>query len=528
MNKFFEDKKRKINNKNGWITCPKCSFQSPDYSKYKTCIECGYNFKMTALERIGIICDLDSFNQIDEDKNEQNDKILIGYGKIDDIEVAIGVMDSTYMAGSIGTYLIDKIVYLIDYAKNNKLPLILFSASGGIKVQEGVNALVGMAKLANAISEYKETGIFISYLTNPTYGGLNASLSSLGDIIISEEDTNIGFSGKKVIENELHESLPQDFQTVDYQFNNGFIDIIVKRDESKKTISRILKQYKYNKENIDQTPNKSINKDRCEEGFNQELLINKKELINEIRSEKHIRPYQIVENVFEDLLELHGDRISKDDSSVKCFLAKVNEQYVNVIYVNRRNNIQENIENNFGMINPEGYRKVHRFIKLSEKFLAPIVIFVDTPGANASTEAERNGQASVIANLLENIVKVKVPMISFITGEANSGGAIALITSDYLVMVKCSYLSVISPEAYVDIVYKGNKTIDEITKELKILPSEMIESGIIDEIIDDDEYGNLIKNIKEVINKKIIELKDIKKEELVERRKNKIRNWGNI
>ena len=112
-----------------------------------------------------------------------------------------------------------------------------------------------------------------------------------------------------------------------------------------------------------------------------------------------------------------------------------------IIYVNRRNDLEENIANNFGMISPEGYRKANRFIKLSEKLSTPIVLFVDTPGANAGIDAEMNGQAVAIASFLQDISNIKTPIVSFITGEANSGGAIALITGDYLVMTEYSYLS---------------------------------------------------------------------------------------
>ena len=254
--------------------------------------------------------------------------------------------------------------------------------------------------------------------------------------------------------------------------------------------------------------------------------MDKLELIKEIRTEKHIRPYNIVENIFRSFIEIHGDRISKDDNSIKCGFAKLDDMFVSIAYVDRRNNINENIITNFGMINPEGYRKVNRFVKLSEKLNSPIIFFVDTPGANAGYEAEKNGQAVAIANLLQDISKIKVPIISFITGEANSGGAIALITGDYLVMLEHSYLSVISPEAYIDIIYKGKEKIENVINELNILPTDMLHNKIIDEIIEDNNDEKLMEEIKTIINNKIIELSNITKEELLNKRKRRIKNWG--
>ena len=481
--------------------------------------DCECNPKIRCSERLEIICDEGTFNDIDKDNNGKRDNIIIGTAKINGFDIAIGIMDPSYLAGSIGTYLIDKICNLINYANEKELPLIIFSASGGIRVQEGVKALVGMSKLSKAINDYKEKGLFISFLTNPTYGGLNASLSMLGDIIIAENDCKIGFSGARVIEKELHQELPHNFQTTEFHYENGLIDIVVSRDKEKKMIARILEQYNNKnktKEKIKKSLNNRVNNEK----------ISKLELLKNIRNEKHIRPYQIVESMCSSLVEIHGDRISKDDNSIKCFFAKIDDIYLNIVYVDRRNDIKENVKTNFGMINPEGYRKVNRFIKLSEKMNSPIVFFVDTPGANAGYEAEKNGQAVAIASLLQDISRVKVPIISFITGEANSGGAIGLITGDYLAMLEHSYLSVISPEAYIDIIYKGKESIENIVEELRILPSEMLDDKIIDEIIDDNNFENLIEKIKIVINNKIVELTNITNDKLIENRIKRIEKWG--
>lgn len=523
MNDIFKNKKRIINCKKDWNSCPKCNIQFENYNQYKTCTNCGYNFKMTCNDRLDLICDSGTFQEIDNENKNDKDNIIIGVANINGYKVAIGIMDSFNMAGSIGVYLINKLCYLISYAKNYHLPLIIFSASGGIRVQEGVKALVGMSKLSEVINEYKKNGLFISFLTNATYGGLNASLSMLGDIIISEKDCKIGFSGTRVIKNELHQDLPDNFQTTEFNYENGLIDIIVSRDKEKGIISRILEQYNNKNNKNNENNEKAIVKREIKEYTKK---MDKLELIKEIRTEKHIRPYNIVENIFRSFIEIHGDRISKDDNSIKCGFAKLDDMFVSIAYVDRRNNINENIITNFGMINPEGYRKVNRFVKLSEKLNSPIIFFVDTPGANAGYEAEKNGQAVAIANLLQDISKIKVPIISFITGEANSGGAIALITGDYLVMLEHSYLSVISPEAYIDIIYKGKEKIENVINELNILPTDMLHNKIIDEIIEDNNDEKLMEEIKTIINNKIIELSNITKEELLNKRKRRIKNWG--
>ena len=483
----------------------------------KYCLQYDFNnVRISAMERLKLICDENSFIEIDKENKKENETILIGIGKIHNLNVAIGIMDANYMAGSIGTFLTNKLCFLIKYAKINKLPLLILSSSGGIRVQEGVNALVGMAKLSAVIKDFKEDGLFISFFTNPTYGGLNASLSMLGDINIAEEGCKIGFSGARIIENELHQNLPKNFQTEEYNLENGYIDIITSKDNEKETIYRLLEQF-YHHNNTKEIQYKETKTNTS---------INKLDLIRQIRSEVHIRPETIVNNLFTDLIELHGDRVHKEDNAVKCFFAKLNDIDLSVIYVNRQNNLQNNILSNFGMIRPDGYRKINRFIKLSEKMKSPVVIFIDTQGADAGIYAEENGQASAIANLLQDISKISVPILSFITGEANSGGAIALTTGDYLCMLEHSYFSVISPESYSDIVYKGKKKIDEVIQEMRILPKDLIDEKIIDEIIQDSDFENMIEEIKAIINNKIHCFSELTKEELICRRLDRIENWG--
>ncbi len=469
--------------------------------------------KLSANERIKIICDSNSFEELNLNNNSE---IVSGIAKINDIKVAICTMDASYKAGSVSKDAIDKIVKTIYFAKDNKLPLIVVSASGGIKITEGVRALVGMSKIALAINEYKKDGLlYISYITNPTYGGIYASISTLGDIIIAEENSMIGFSGKKVIEKEFDEILPKNFQTADFCFENGLIDIISNRYNCKRSISRILEQY-----------NRNIEKNNDLKQDSKTIQLNKIELLNNVRANVHIRPRAIFDELFSDAIEIHGDRLKADDKAVKCLLAKIDNDYVSVVYTDKTNNLNENIENNFGMIKPEGYRKIKRFFKLSEKLSSPIVIFVDTPGADPTCYSEMNGQSNAIADVLEEISEIKVPIVSFITGEANSGGAIAITTSDYLAMFSSAVFSVISPEAYRDIVYESDIQIEDFINELRISAKEMIEDKIVDEIIDDTNFKSLINNLKKIIKNKIYKLSLLPKNQLIKNRKEKIRRWG--
>lgn len=226
------------------------------------CPKCGYHMKLTAHERIRQILDENTFVEMDkrmrlkegldfpgyEDKLNKLQKktglyeaVVCGTGKIEGKKVALAIMDSNFFMGSMGSIVGEKITRCIEYATRKKLPLIIFATSGGARMQEGINSLVQMAKTSAALAKHKEEGLlYISYLTHPTTGGVSASFAMLGDIILAEPQTLIGFAGKRVIESTVKESLPKDFQTAEFVLEKGFIDLIVERKDSRQILSTLL------------------------------------------------------------------------------------------------------------------------------------------------------------------------------------------------------------------------------------------------------------------------------------------------
>ncbi len=246
--------------------CPACKESVPvgTLAKEKwVCSYCGHYLTVPVMGRIGMVCDEGSFkemwpelkssNPIDfpeyEDKlkalklkSGRNDAFLAGKARINDIKVAIGVLDSRFLMGSMGTVVGEKIARLAEHAEKRKLPLIIFSASGGARMQEGLFSLMQMAKTAAAVEHFKNKGgLFISCLTNPTAGGVSASYASLGDIIIAEPDALICFAGPRVIEQTIGQKLPKDFQHSEFLLKHGMLDMIVERKDLKQTLHKLLK-----------------------------------------------------------------------------------------------------------------------------------------------------------------------------------------------------------------------------------------------------------------------------------------------
>ena len=181
------------------------------------------------------------------EKTGLEEAVACGTGKINDEDVVICIMDSGFLMGSMGSVVGEKITYAIEQAIEKKFPIIIFSVSGGARMQEGIISLMQMAKTTSALTKLDEAGLlYISVLTDPTYGGVTASFASLGDIIISEPKAMIGFAGQRVIEQTIGEKLPEGFQTAEFLLEHGFIDKIVERKDLKETLSKLIKYHKTN------------------------------------------------------------------------------------------------------------------------------------------------------------------------------------------------------------------------------------------------------------------------------------------
>lgn len=245
--------------------CPAChdSVLLEDLMKaHYVCPTCGHHLKITARERLRELCDPKSFSELDkrmamvdsqtfpgykeklldfQKKTGSYEAVITGTCKIQNHKVAICVMDSNFMMGSMGQVVGEKITRCIEHATKKKLPLIIFTTSGGARMQEGILSLVQMAKTSAALAAHKDAGnLYISYLTNPTTGGVSASFAMLGDIILAEPNALVGFAGKRVIESTINETLPPDFQHAEFVLEKGFIDKIVKRKAMRKTLGKLL------------------------------------------------------------------------------------------------------------------------------------------------------------------------------------------------------------------------------------------------------------------------------------------------
>ncbi|GMQ59521.1 acetyl-CoA carboxylase, carboxyltransferase subunit beta [Vallitalea sediminicola] len=248
-----------------WIKCNNCGeiiYRDDFEARDQICTKCHKHFRMDSESRISQIIDSGSFKELNANIGTKNildfpdylDKIsalqkktglkegvITGEGRINKVKVVIAVMDSRFMMGSMGEAVGEKITRAIEHATNKKLPIIIFTASGGARMQEGIVSLMQMAKTSSALAKHSEAGLlYITVLTDPTTGGVTASFAMLGDIILAEPGTLIGFAGARVIEQTINQKLPEGFQKAEFLLEHGYIDMIVERRDMKNTLYKLL------------------------------------------------------------------------------------------------------------------------------------------------------------------------------------------------------------------------------------------------------------------------------------------------
>ncbi|MCL2592279.1 MAG: acetyl-CoA carboxylase, carboxyltransferase subunit beta [Defluviitaleaceae bacterium] len=248
-----------------WTKCPKCekTIYVKELSDHKVCVVCKNPFRIGVNERLGITVDENTFSELFANirtKNPMNfpnyekkidevckktgiqEAVISGECEINGEKCIICIMDSNFIMGSMGSVVGEKITRSFEHATENNLPIVIFTASGGARMQEGINSLMQMAKISAAAARHNEKGLlYITVLTDPTTGGVTASFAMQGDVILSEPNALIGFAGARVIENTIKQKLPEGFQRAEFLLEHGFIDKIVKREELKNTIGNILK-----------------------------------------------------------------------------------------------------------------------------------------------------------------------------------------------------------------------------------------------------------------------------------------------
>jgi acetyl-CoA carboxylase carboxyl transferase subunit beta len=576
-----------------WIACQNCGtriYKQDFENNLNVCTECGHHHRISSEARIKSLVDPNSFKELfnnissgdplkfndgrkdypvslkqAQDKTGLKDAITCGVAKIAGAQVAIAVMNFSFLGGSMGSVVGEKFTRLIKHAIKNKIAVISFASSGGARMHEGIFSLMQMAKTSTALAELSKAALpFISVMTDPTYGGVSASFASLGDYLVAEPGARIGFAGRRVIEETVKEKLPDDFQSAEYLLAHGQLDFISSRHDMRDNVCKILQIHDFevdcsSKDSKAKLPNlkevalefekpllaiqneiKNLEQ-KISSNEDQQLLNRLKDQYQDVATaiysqlssiditkiarhpnRPNIEDYLNIACNKGDWLELHGDRSGTDDEAILTALVNLKGYKFIAIGMRKGRSIKENQARNFGMPQPEGYRKAKRIMELADKFSLPIVTFIDTPGAYPGLNAEANGQSIAIAENLKTLAELSVPVIAIVTGEGGSGGALAIGVANRVLMLENSIYSVISPEGCAAILWKTRDKAPEAAEALKITSDNLYKLGVVDEVLAEPLGGAhkdwykvaatleqaLIKHLKE-LNK--LSAKDVKK-----------------
>lgn len=567
--------------------CNKCGkgIFTEDYKKnLYICPKCGGYLRMPAQKRIEFLTEADSFEEWDtglstenplhmigypdkikalQDKTKLDEAVITGKARIGENEVALMVMDGRFLMASMGEVVGEKIARGVERATKEKLPVIIFTCSGGARMQEGMTSLMQMAKTSAALKRHSDAGLlYITVLTDPTTGGVTASFAMLGDIILAEPKALIGFAGPRVIEQTIHKKLPKGFQRSEFLLKHGFIDKIVERKDMKTVLEQILTMHRLTtkhpgivkntgvvseintdlntvnpsskREDVQAVSNKNAGKSRKQKlSLAQKKRAGKKTAWERVlTSREKDRPVgeDYIYGLFEEFIEFHGDRNFGDDAAICGGIAYFQGKPVTVIAQMKGKSTAENIERNFGMPEPEGYRKALRLMKQAEKFHRPIICFVDTPGAFCGMEAEERGQGEAIARNLYEMSALKTPILSVLIGEGGSGGALAMAVADEVWILENAVYSILSPEGYAAILWKDGSQAARAAKAMKLTSYDLYKAGFVEKIIPEpegytlDSIINVFDNLEENISIFLKNSKSMTEEERVEQRYQRFRS----
>ena len=540
-----------------WTKCPSCDafvYHKRLKRNLGVCPECNYHFRLGMRERLAQLLDEGSFEDLAGDiepvdplafadskpyaqrleeaqqKTGSREGAVYGIAAIGGNPLVVCSMNFAFIGGSMGGGVGEAITRAAELALERRIPLLVIAASGGARMQEGCVSLMQLAKTSQAVARLHEEGVlFISLLTDPTYGGVSASFATLGDLLISEPGSYIGFAGPKVIEQTIRQKLPEGFQTAGFLMDHGQLDLVEPRENLRNSLRKILDLHAAAGE-----------RDGLPTAYGKVPITRPDELpIRDpwdiVQLARHIeRPnaLEYISHVFDDFQEFAGDRLFDEDAAIVGGIAKLGDVSVMVLGHQKGHTTQEMMERNFGMPNPEGYRKGLRLMRYAAKFGMPIVTLVDTPGAYPGLGAEERGQSIAIAQSIMEMSRFPVPIVTVVTGEGGSGGALALAVGDRVLMMENSYYSVISPEGCSTILFKDAAQAPRAAAALRVTGPDLLRLKIMDAVVPEPEGGShtdpldAAQNLKTAIVTCFNELFGLGPEELVAQRYKRFRMFG--
>ena len=593
-----------------WTKCPVCStmlFNKQLEKNLRVCATCGHHFRLSAGARLEQLLDpgswaerdpglqsVDALGFVDQKPYPERlsaaqlatgmrDAAVWGTGAMGGTQVAVCVMDFGFMGGSMGAVVGEKVTRAAEHALAARVPLLIVSASGGARMQEGTLALMQLAKTLAALERLSVAGVpFVSILSDPTTGGVFASFAAVGDVNIAEPNALIGFAGARVTAGTIAAELPEGFQRAEFLYSHGFVDRVVARPELRGELTSLLRLL----------PSRGLTAppvDAADDvpafrplSFLSSIADRMGELANgdgpcgrsphpprararyRTRSRcrrrtptpptgrRRARPRPRRSGHASSWRATCAVRAPSSSSprwpttSSSCTVIGCSAttrpwsrawpgsagRRVVVIGQQKGDDTDENIRRNFGMPHPEGYRKAMRVMELAERLGLPVVTFVDVPGAHPGPESEERGIAEAIARSIGLMTRLRTPIVAVITGEGGSGGALAIAVGDVVIALENAVYSVISPEGCASILWRTSDEAATAAAAMRMSAADQHALGVIDIVVPEPGEGahaepeETAKRLRRIIVDRLDALAELPMDALLESRYRRYRALG--
>lgn len=536
-----------------WLHCPGCRallYRRRFERALSVCPDCGHHARLSAQARVDQLLDAggtrtfgDLSAVIDDPlgftdvrpyrerlaeaqaASGLGDAAVCATGTIRGHPVVLVAMDFGFMGGSLGVALGSLVEQAARRAREQHHPLVVVSASGGARMQEGALALMQMARTSQALAALDAAGVLtVSLVTDPTYGGVAASFVPIADVVLAEPGARMGFAGPRVIAQTIGQSLPEGFQTSEFLLEHGLVDDVVARPALRSALAGLLAVARPRRarrsgpvpliHDPDELPRRSA-----------------WDSVRAVRTAGRPGTLSIVEEAVDGFYELHGDRLGGDCGAIVGGVGLWDGVPV-VVGHQRGMTTKERVARNFGMPRPEGYRKAARLMRLAEKLGLPVVTLIDTPGAYPGIDAERRGQAHAIAENLRLMARLTVPIVSIVLGEGGSGGALGVGVADRVYALEDSVFSVISPEGCAAILWRDAGRAREAAEALQVDAASLLRHRLVEGIIPGsardgpEAVTELADAIRVTVSSALAQLTRLAPEELLARRAARYESFG--
>jgi len=531
------------------LVCGANLSESAIYRRLRVCSACGHHFTISARRRIASVADDGTFKETskwiqsldplefsprisyrvrlvqDQTRTGLSEAAVTGICAIGGTPVVIIVLDSSFLGGSMGVVVGEKVTLALELAARKKMPCVAMVTSGGARIQEGVLSLMQMAKTTLAARALRDKGQpFIVLLSNPATGQVLGSFASMADIIFSEPGAHIGFAPLGDLR-EVEGDLVDVEHVAEAYLERGHIDAIIQREHIKYELASILDLL---------SPEFRLTSSRRFKADRPRIRPREAwEMVKLARRPDRPRARYYIDKIFANFFELHGDRVYSDDTSVIIGLARLGGQSI-VVIAQQKPPEDETETGTFrpGAITPGGFGKASRGVILAETFNLPVITFVDTPGPRLGIDMEQRGLASAISKMIDQMGRARIPTLSVLIGEGGSEAALAFGLADRVLMLENAIYTPIAPERGAQSEMGDREKASDVARALKLTSLDCVDMETVDGIVPEPVQGahsspnEAARLLKRSLMRELSDLTNTNTNTLIRRRRKRFRNVG--